>query len=601
MQPTKITPLARNAAWILHLTFNRMPRLIVALIVFSVAAGMVPAVLAVIGRELIHAVETGNSTNFNDVVFWLVISLIFAALLAFFRLGEGYFSSRSSQELQYVVDETILEHAARLELAHFESPALQDVIMRAQQSMGLHAAKFVNTLIATGSAVVQAVSITIVLVAIDPVALLLLPFIIPSLWFQVYIARLRYNKEYARASQRRWSKYFTDLMLGRDSVPEIKIYNIGHVLMRQFNHIARRIIAEDQYILRQTAIGNLLLEILFQSVYYVLFGFAAWRVLNGEMSIADLTVYIAATAQLRQSLQNISKSMSTITEDTLYVSNLIELLGVEPGQTQPRGDGQPPIRGEIELRGVTFRYPESAQPVLKNVSLHIQPGEIVAIVGANGAGKSTLVKLIANLYDPQSGCILFDGHDITTLDLKYLYRQIAYVPQIFNRYEATVADNLAYGNWEKLGDNPALVEETAKLAEIDTLIAAMPQQYQTMLGRKFGEYDLSTGQWQRIVIGRAFARQDAPILILDEPTASLDAQAEYDLFSKIRELAEGRTTLFVSHRFGTVRMADRIIVMEKGQIVEDGTHEALLAENGYYAKLYNIQSSMLAKSVTKTG
>ncbi|MBZ0294049.1 MAG: ABC transporter ATP-binding protein/permease [Anaerolineae bacterium] len=593
MRLGKSVNLLKNAIWIIRLALKRLPRLTTLLIVFSIASGIIPAAIAAVGRQLINAVEAGGS-SFDIVAYWLIISLIFATLLAFFRLGESYFSSRSTQELQYIVDETILEHAAMLELAHFESPALQDVIARAQQSMGMHVAKFLNTLVTAGSAIIQAVSITIVLVAIDPVALVLLPFIIPNLGFQVYIARLRYNKEYKRASQRRWSKYFTDLMMGRDSVPEIKIYNLSQVLIGQFNKIARQIIGEDQRILRLNAGGNLLLEVLFQAVYYGVFAFAAWRVFNGTMTIGDLTVYVAATAQLRQSLQNVSKALSTITEDTLYVSDLIELLDVEPNQTQPRGDSEAPISGDIELRNITFQYPESARTVLKNVSLHIQPGEIIAIVGENGAGKSTLVKLIANLYDPQTGCILFDGQDITDLSLKYFYQQIAYVPQVFNRYEATVADNIAFGNWELMAGDQALIEETARLAEIDRLVEKMPQQYQTMLGRKFGEYDLSTGQWQRVIIARAFARRDAPILILDEPTASLDAQAEYDLFSKIRELAQGRTTLFVSHRFGTVRMADRIIVMHDGQIVEDGTHEALLAENGYYAKLYNIQSSMLA-------
>lgn len=591
LNPRKQIMLSKNAIWILRLALKNVPGLVLGVIVFSLIASVIPAALAWAGRELINAIVA--TSDFNEVGLWLFIGLLLASTMALFKLAETYASSRLNQELQYIVDEMILKHVSILHLAHFEDPKLQDMLARAQFNMGMHVARFVNTLFAVSSSILQAVSITVVLVAIDPVALVMLPFVVPHLWFQVYLAKLRYSKEYSRASQRRWTKYFAEMLMSRDSVPEVKIYKLAPVLIKQFSRIARDIIHEDQYIFRLSAVGNLLLEILFQVVYYGVFAYAAWRVFNNALTVGDLVVYIGATSQLRQNLQTISKNASSITEDMLYTSNLRELLDVKPKQVQGFELKPSTLRGEIRFEDVSFTYPETTTPILKDISFHIKPGETIAIVGENGAGKSTLVKLIARLYDPLSGCIFFDDHRAFDLNLDYFHRRIAYVPQVFNRYEANVSDNIAFGDWDRLEGNQIAIREVARLAEIEEMIEDMPQTYDTKLGRRFGEYDLSIGQWQRVAISRAFARQDAKILILDEPTASLDAQAEFKLFSKIRELAAGRTTIFVSHRFMTVRMADRILVMHQGQIVEEGSHEELILKDGYYAKLHKLQNLLL--------
>ena len=242
---------------------------------------------------------------------------------------------------------------------------------------------------------------------------------------------------------------------------------------------------------------------------------------------------------------------------------------------------------------MSFTYPGSSTPVLSEISFHIKPGEVVALVGKNGAGKTTLVKLIARLYDADHGCVRLDGVDVKEWSIEHLHHCIAFFSQGFARYEATAADNIAYGDWQRLLERPERIQEAAVAAGVHDFILTLPQGYDTMLGRTFGEYDLSGGQWQKLAVARALAR-DAALLILDEPTAHLDVHAEYDLFCRFRALAQGRTTILVSHRFTTLSMADRILVLDCGRIVESGTHDELLARDGTYATLYNLHSQQMS-------
>jgi ATP-binding cassette subfamily B protein len=252
------------------------------------------------------------------------------------------------------------------------------------------------------------------------------------------------------------------------------------------------------------------------------------------------------------------------------------------------------------VENVEFAYPGSSRLVLRGVSLEIEPGEIVALVGENGSGKTTLVKLIARLYHADRGRITLDGRDIETLEMESLHRRIAFVFQSFGRYEATARDNIAYGDWEKCLDDPDRVEEIARVAGVHEMLLSMPEGYDTMLGRTFGTFDLSGGQWQKLAMARAFARQ-AALLILDEASASLDARAEYELFVRARELARGRTTILISHRFSTVSMADRILVMDQGRIVESGSHRELLRRGGHYAKLYGLHQQQMGAVAGRVG
>jgi ATP-binding cassette subfamily B protein len=274
-------------------------------------------------------------------------------------------------------------------------------------------------------------------------------------------------------------------------------------------------------------------------------------------------------------------------EKALHVSNLREFFSVQPRMRSAAGGPSPKGAGEIELKDVSFKYPGSDGWALRHMSMHIRAGETVALVGENGAGKSTLAKLIARLYDPCEGTVLFDGRDVRAIPLEDLHGRITFVFQNFGRYEATLSDNIGYGDWRRLLGDKEAIGKVAQSAGLGAMISRMPKGFDTMLGRAFGEFTLSGGQWQQVALARAFAR-DAVILILDEPTSNLDARAEYELFSHYRQIAEGRTTILISHRFSTVSIADRIFLVDRGQIVESGTHGELLAKDGHYASLYRL-------------
>jgi ABC-type multidrug transport system fused ATPase/permease subunit len=276
----------------------------------------------------------------------------------------------------------------------------------------------------------------------------------------------------------------------------------------------------------------------------------------------------------------------------IYITHLRILMHTKPLLHSSEDYVPRECRGEFVLENVSFTYPDANQPALAEISLHIHPGEVIALVGENGAGKTTLVKLISRLYSPTHGSVKLDGHNLEEYSLSYLRRQYLFVFQNFGRYEGSVHENIAYGDWERLMDRPDLVQKLAQSCGIDPTIQALPHGYQTLLGRNFGETDLSGGQWQRLAIARAFAREGS-ILILDEPTSNLDPRAEYQIFRQFQSLAAGRTTILISHRFSTVSMADRIVVLDQGKIVEQGSHTELLTTNGLYSTLYRMQSQRM--------
>ena len=326
--------------------------------------------------------------------------------------------------------------------------------------------------------------------------------------------------------------------------------------------------------------------------FYALLVEVAFRALDGAATLGDVAVFFGASARLRGGLQSGVDSLTGLLQGSLHISALMEFF---ENKSPARVSGEPvtsECAGAIKVQNVDFTYAGSSEPVLRDLSLEIRAGETVALVGENGCGKTTLVKLIARLYRPARGRITLDGRDIGKLEMHSLHRQIAFVFQSFSLYEATAADNIAYGDWENCLDNRERIEGIARAAGVHDMLMAMPEGYDTMLGRSFGTFDLSRGQWQKLAVARAFARRSS-LLILDEATASLDARAEFELFVRARELAQGRTTILISHRFSTVSMADRILVMDRGRIIENGSHRELLRRAGHYAELYGLHQRQM--------
>ncbi len=599
---TDIRGLLLNAAWALKLSWSANVSLTSGVIVVSLGRAIIPAGLALTVRGLINAAVgalANNTKEITTVLPWLLLGLVLTIVEAVSQRATSLFMQRLHDDLNLRITSDVLTHAAELEVGCFEDPHVREIIERAQQSTAHHFSQFMDDSLTALTNLVQTVLLVGVLMYIEPVIVLVLgPLAFPYLLFQWRLAKKRYAVEQSRTTKRRWTGYFVSRLMSPQSVGEVKLLDLAPLLIDKFRSLMAEFRDQDRMIYVRSFLGGSVFAVFTTVAFYAVFAWIVMRALQGAMTIGDLAIFAGVTSRLRGTLEKSILSISSAMEQTLYISNLVEFLSVRPRITGTSGVIPSTTRGEIEFKDVSFAYPGSREPALSHVSLHIRPGETVALVGENGAGKTTLVKLIARLYDPDHGCIAFDGFDLRELSLAYLQSQISFVFQGFGRYEASAADNIAYGDWRRMLHNRELIERAALLAGVHSMVKGLPQGYDTMLGRMFGEYDLSGGEWQKIAVTRAFAR-DAALLILDEPTSNLDVRAEYELFCRFRELARGRTTILISHRFSTVSMADRILVMERGRIVESGSHQDLIAKAGTYASLYDLHQRQRASSLTQ--
>jgi ATP-binding cassette, subfamily B, bacterial len=600
LSSTDLKKLLSNGWWAVKLIWSTNASLTVGLVVSTLARGMVPAGLAVFARGLINVFvgKSGVAGGGVDAVLpWFFLGFGVTILEAIAPLAQRFCAQRLHDDMNIRITSDILSHSEKLDLAFFEDPAKRDLLDRAQQNPAEPFMAFVVELQNAATNLLQTLSLAGILGVIEPLVLLALaPFALPYLIFHWRLSKRRYQEEYHRTPRRRWTNYFVSLLTGRQSVAEIKLLDLSPYLRKRFGSLMEEFRERDRKLYLRNFRGSSLFALVTTITFFIVFFRVITNVLNGSLTVGDVAMFGGATARLRFSLEGTIRSLSSALEQTLYISNLIEFFKEKPRMQSGSATLASPCRADINLRNVSFTYPGSSEPALRDISLHIRAGETIALVGENGAGKTTLVKLLARLYDPDTGAIEFDGADLRTLSLDNLHKQIGFVFQDFNRFEATAADNIAYGDWRIMSGNRERIEKVGHLAAVDTMVRSMPAGYDTVLGRVFGEHDLSHGQWQKLAIARAFAR-DASLLILDEPSASLSVQAEYELFCRFHELSRGRTTILISHRFSTLSIADRIVVMEKGRIIECGSHQDLLARAGSYARLYRLHRHPM-KSLT---
>lgn len=594
------------ARWALRLIRDTSPGLLAGLGVTTVVRGMLPAALALTIRGLINAavaVLDRGGADIAPLLPWLALGFVLTLIDALGRMANRLFLSRLEDDLDLRVTGDIISHAAKLELAVFEDPAREDMVARTRLDGGTRFARLVTEGQKAITHLIVSASLLAVLTAIEPlVPVVVAPFALPFLFFQWRLSRARYREEYSRATKRRWTTYFVSKLTEADSVAETKLFDLAPLLSSRLRRTLEGFRERNRDLHWRNFRGSAIAAALAIVALYALFLKVAIGTLQGSVTVGDLAIFGGATARLRFAVDDAIRSLANSMEQTLFISNLVDFFRLvpEPTATAPGGaagdasgllsvDRLQPI--EVELRGVTFSYPGSGSPAVRDVSLTVVPGETLAIVGENGAGKTTLVKLLARLYDPDGGVILFDGVDVRSLPPEEHRRRLSFVLQSFGRYEASVGENIAYGDWRRMLDDPGRVEEVARRTGLHPTIERLPRRYDTWVGREFGEHTLSGGGWQKVAVARAFAR-DASLLVLDEPTASLDASAEYDLFCRFKELARGRTTILISHRFSTLGMADRIGVMKDGRLVELGTHEELLSRPGAYAALYGFHERL---------
>ncbi len=503
-------------------------------------------------------------------------------------LVDGLLSDRVSNDASV----RLMEHAATLDLADFEDAAFQDRMDRARmQASGRMS--LMGQLFGQAQDIVTVASFAAGLVVYAPWLMVLLAVaLVPSFLGEAHFNALSYALSYVRTPQRRELDYVRQVAASADTAKEVKIFGLSPFLIDRYRTISRDTYAASRRLALRRAIWGSGFAALGTIAYYAAYAYIAWRAVDGSLSIGDLTFLAASFLRLRGLLEGLLTGFSSTAGQALYIDDLFSFLRTVPGISSPI-DALPfpnPVRQGFVFEDVGFRYPGAERWAVRHLSFTLAPGEVLALVGENGAGKTTLVKLLARLYDPVEGRVLLDGRDLRDYDLDALRSAIGVIFQDFVRYNLPASDNIAVGRIEARGDR-ARIKAAAAAALADGVVAKLPDGYDQMIGKRFRNgVDLSGGEWQKMAIARAYMR-DAQILILDEPTAALDARAEYEVFQRFRELSAGRSAVLISHRFSSVRMADRILVLSDGRVESSGTHADLLAADGRYAELFELQAA----------
>jgi ATP-binding cassette, subfamily B, bacterial len=567
--------------------------------VLTVLGASLPAAQAYAGKLIIDSVIASYNAGVAASV-----GLQAAApylLFEFALILVGAFSGQQRRLVEHVlnarlgnqINNEIIRKALDLDLYHFENAEFYDKLQNARREADYRALAIVTGGFMLIQNVLTLASFLVILVAFSPLlALLLFGATLPS-----FIAQSRYSNLYFRlltwrAPEFRLMSYLEQLLTVDSTIKEVKLFNLGDPLLKRYNDTFWRFFAEDERLARRRSMISTLWGLVGSATYYGAYAWVIYRAVSGGITIGDITLYVTIIRSSQGTFQGMLDNLNRLYESGLFMDNLFSFLKLETQMTSA-SDPRPiprPIREGIEFRDVSFRYPGREDWALRHVNLLIRPGEKLALVGANGAGKTTMIKLLTRLYDPTEGQILIDGVDMREYDPSELRERVGVIFQDFVHYQLSARENIGFGQIKALGDEPRVLS-AAERGGADDVVAELPDGYDTVLGRWFENgHELSGGQWQKIALGRAFMR-DGEVLVLDEPTSALDAEREYEIFQRFRELTEGKIAVLISHRFSTVRMADRIAVIADGRVSELGSHQELLALGGTYAHLFELQAS----------
>lgn len=585
----------RNVPPLLRMVWHTSPSLAVSTLLLRCIAALFPLATLWVSKLIIDLVVRAIRHQYVDhSQIWklLILELLLAVgsdtLGRFISLVDSLLGDRFTNQ----VSVKLMEHAATLDLVSFEDPVFYDKMERARRQttarLGMLAglagmAQQLLTLLSLLSAVVFYYPWLLVL---------LMAATIPVFLGETRFAMLNYSMLYRYTPERRELDYLRYLGASNQSAKEIKIFGLGKYLAERSRALFERFYAENRHLAIHRAMHGTLLNLIPTGAYYIAYALILVRALAGTLSVGDLTLMVGAFSRARGIMESLVSSLVGISEQALFIKDLFDFFETNPTIiSRPNALLVPrPIQHGFQFDNVSFSYPGSEKSVLSNVSFYFNPGERIALVGENGAGKTTLVKLLARLYDPTAGRILLDGIDLRDYDVDELRHEIGVIFQDYMRYDMLVSENIGVGRIEEL-QNETRLKSSAEKSLAAGVVKGLPNQYYQMLGRRFeGGIDLSTGQWQKMALARAYMR-DAQILILDEPTASLDARAEFEVYQRFVDLTAGKMAVLISHRFSTVRMADRILVLEDGRIAEQGSHGQLVALGGRYAELFELQAA----------
>ncbi len=579
-----------------ELVWNTSRTQTIILAMMTLVAGLLPAAIAYVGKLIVDGVVIASQSGLDRdrliALGYLAIEAVLVALLAGSQRGLTICQSLLRVLLGQKVNVLILEKALTLDLVHFEDSEFYDKMTRARREASSRPLSLVSR---TFNIVQNAISLVtygwlLLQFSFWTVAVLLLSAL-PAFVAETRFAGEAFRLFRWRTPETREQNYLEFLIANESPAMEVQLYQLGSTLLERYRSIFNRLFGEDRNLTIRRGVWGYLLSLLSTAAFYIAYAWIVVEAIAGRISLGDMTMYLMVFRQGQTTFSGTLTSIGGMYEDNLYLSNLYEFL--EQDIPKPRGKaakGLVPGDG-IRFENVSFRYPGSLQAALKNVSLHLKPGEKLAIVGENGSGKTTLIKLLTRLYTPDAGRILLDGLDLQEWDIEVLHKRIGVIFQNFVRYQFIVGENIGAGDVEHLEDKTRW-QTSAEKGMAQPFIEQMPEGFQTQLGRWFkGGQELSGGQWQKIALSRAFMRTRADILVLDEPTAAMDAEAEFQIFDRLRSLTKNQMVILISHRFSTVRMADTIVVLSAGELIEQGTHEELLQAGGRYATLFRLQAA----------
>ncbi|MEH2112330.1 ABC transporter ATP-binding protein [Nostoc sp.] len=566
----------------------------------TIVAGLLPAAISYISKLIVDAVvlasqfksQNNGFVNIYPSLSYVGLEAIAVILLAGSQRGIIICQSLLRALMGQRVNVLILEKALTLDLRQFEDSEFYDKLTNARREASVRPLSLVNRTFGLVQNALSLITYGILLINFSVWAVVVL--ILAAM--PVFIAETKFAGEAFRlfswrASETRQQHYLENLLAREDFVTEVKLYQLGEMLLRRYRSLFDQLYGEDRDLTLRRGLWGYLLSLVSTGAFYLAYAWIVLETVRGKISLGDMTMYLTVFRQGQSTFSNALTSIGGMYEDNLYLSNLYDFLEEEV----PKSYGKATIglnsQDGIRFENVSFTYPGSSKPALRNISLHLKPREKLAIVGENGSGKTTLIKLLTRLYTPDSGRIFLDGLDLQEWDVDVLRRRIGVIFQNFVRYQFTVGENIGVGDVEHL-DNKTRWQTAAEKGMSQSFIDQLPQNFQTQLGRWFkGGQELSGGQWQKIALSRAFMRSQADILVLDEPTSAIDAQAEFEIFNHFRTVTKNQMVLLISHRFSTVRMADKILVIENGEVIEQGTHEDLLKLGGRYAKLFLLQAA----------
>jgi ATP-binding cassette, subfamily B, bacterial len=594
----KLADSALNVRRAFVLVWRAHPPSALGMAACTLVGAFTPVAQVWIGKLIVDTVvyaineQIGAAAGLRAVLPYLIAEFVLFVVNATNQQARTYAEHILHAQINLQINSQIIRKALGLDLAHFENAEYYDKLENARREADWRSLQIVNGGFYLLQNLLTLLSYSALLIRFSPLlALLLFVATIPAFIVQNRLSELHFRVLSWRAPEARRLKYLEYLLTNLDAVKEIKLFGLGEPLLGRYTTLFGGFLDEDRVIARKRSLNSLGWGLVTTFTFYGAYAWIVYRAVSGLITLGDMTLYIGVFRGSQGMFQGILGGFNQLYENGLFMSNLFAFLALEPQMalsTQPRPVPRKFQQG-IEFRNVAFRYPGQETWALHDVNLTIRPGEKIALVGLNGAGKTTLIKLLTRLYDPTEGQILLDGVDLRDYDLTEWRNQIGVIFQDFVRYHLSASENIGFGQVEALTDRPR-IEGAALKSGADAVIAGLPEGYETTLGRWFWKgRELSGGEWQKMALARAFMR-DCELLVLDEPTAALDAENELRIFQQFRQLITDKTAILISHRFSTVRMADRIFVIENGTISEQGTHTQLISEGGTYARLFTLQA-----------